>query len=28
MKCVRISGKNFGFENEIISLPLYAAWLI
>lgn len=25
---IRISGKNFGFENNIISLPLYAAWLV
>lgn len=25
---IRISGKNFGFENGIISLPLYAAWLV
>lgn len=25
---IRISGKNFGFENEITSLPLYAAWLV
>ena len=25
---IRISGKNFDFENNIISLPLYAAWLV
>ena len=25
---IRISGKNFGFENGIKSVPLYAAWLI
>ena len=25
---IRISGKNFGFENNIKSVPLYAAWLI
>ena len=25
---IRISGKNFGFENGIKSVPLYAAYLI
>jgi uncharacterized protein len=25
---IRISGKNFGFENSIRSVPLYAAWCI
>ncbi|MGL4848205.1 MAG: DUF4143 domain-containing protein [Clostridium sp.] len=25
---IRISGKNFGFENGIKSVPLYAAFLI
>lgn len=25
---IRISGKNFGFENNIRSVPLYAAWCI
>ncbi len=25
---MRISGKNFGFENQIKSVPLYATWLI
>ena len=25
---IRISGKNFGFENGIKSVPLYAVWLI
>ena len=25
---IRISGKNFGFENKIKSLPLYAAWCL
>lgn len=25
---IRISGKNFGFENNIKSVPLYAAWLV
>jgi len=27
-KAIRISGKNFGFENSIISVPLYAAHCI
>ena len=26
--CIRISAKNFGFENEIKSIPLYAAFCI
>jgi predicted AAA+ superfamily ATPase len=25
---IRVSGKNFGFENKIKSMPLYAAYLI
>lgn len=25
---IRISGKNFGFENGIKAVPLYAVWLI
>jgi hypothetical protein len=25
---IRISGKNFGFENQIKSLPLYAVWCL
>ena len=25
---IRISGKNFGFENNIKSVPLYAIWMI
>ena len=25
---IRISGKNFGFENNIKSVPLYAAFLV
>lgn len=25
---IRVSGKNFGFENGIKAVPLYAAWLI
>lgn len=25
---IRVSGKNFGFENRIKSVPLYAAYLI
>ncbi|MDR0835923.1 MAG: ATP-binding protein, partial [Tannerella sp.] len=25
---IRISQKNFGFENNIKSVPLYAVWLI
>jgi len=25
---IRISGRNFGFENGIKSVPLYAAYLI
>ena len=25
---IRVSGKNFGFENNIRSVPLYAAWCI
>ena len=28
MYSIRISGRNFGFENEIKSIPLYAAHLI
>jgi predicted AAA+ superfamily ATPase len=27
-KSIRISGKNFGFENGIKSVPLYAVWCI
>ena len=27
-ECIRISAKNFGWENNICSIPLYAAWLI
>ena len=27
-KCMRISAKNFGLENGIKSIPLYAAWCI
>jgi len=26
--CIRISGKNFGFENNIKSVPLYAAFCV
>ena len=26
--CIRISAKNFGLEDGILSLPLYAAWLL
>ncbi|MCK9411413.1 MAG: DUF4143 domain-containing protein, partial [Prolixibacteraceae bacterium] len=25
---IRISGKNFGFENRIKSVPLYAVWCL
>jgi predicted AAA+ superfamily ATPase len=25
---IRISGKNFGFENNIRSVPLYAVWCL
>jgi len=25
---IRISAKNFGFENQIISVPFYAVWCI
>ncbi|HPT32344.1 MAG TPA: ATP-binding protein, partial [Prolixibacteraceae bacterium] len=25
---IRISGKNFGFENKIFSVPLYAVWCL
>lgn len=25
---IRISGKNFGFENKIKSVPLYAVWCL
>jgi hypothetical protein len=25
---IRISAKNFGFENKIRSVPLYAVWLL
>nr|AGS54259.1 putative ATPase (AAA+ superfamily) [uncultured bacterium contig00092] len=27
-KAIRISAKNFGFENGIKSVPLYAAWCV
>jgi hypothetical protein len=27
-KAIRVSSKNFGFENNIKSIPLYAAFLI
>jgi hypothetical protein len=27
-KSIRLSGRNFGWENGVWSVPLYAAWLI
>ena len=26
--CIRLSTKNFGYENGLFSVPLYAAWLL